>query len=368
MYFQYDRIYWSISAPRTTDIGDAASERFVTTPAGITLFYQNDLDTSFLDSDFSTGDRFDFGYVNGSWGCGASILYVKQDQGVNATGVSYVPFDPTGLMAGYQDSNGDTFDDDINFNNLFGRHGEDLGTPDGSGGFVAPFDGIPDTPAPADTGDLVTYLVTFGAMSVNNSTEMTGAELMTTYRTAGSNGERSLQYFYGMRFLQIRDRFLITGSGGFLDAMSLDTDVDNNLIGPQIGARWSHRTGSFVLSAEGRFLLGYNFQRTEQSGNIATNASPGGQNGPVSLTAHTANRAVTDDLFAPLGELRIDMSYKVNRWAAFRFGYTALVTTGIGRASEQVVYRLPDFGLNTNGNNDSTLFSNALTFGVELNR
>lgn len=367
IYFQYDRVYWSMSAPRTTDIGHAPSERIVTTPAGITLFYQNDLDTSFLDQDFSTGDRFDFGYLNGNWGWAASILYVRQRQSVNATGVSYVPFDPDGLMSGYQDSNGDTFDDDLDFDNLFGRHGEDLGTPDGAGGFLAPFDGIPDTPAPADTGDLVTYLVTFGSMSAHNNTEMTGAELMNIYRTAGSNGDHTLDWYYGMRFLKIRDRFMISGSGGFLDAMTLDTDVVNDIVGPQIGGRWSHRTGSLVLSVEGRFLLGYNFQRSEQSGHVATNASPGGQNAPVSLTAHTANHALTDEQFAPLGELRFDMAYKINRTAAFRFGYTALVTTGIGRASEQVVYGLPTFGLNA-GDNDQTLFSNALTFGLELNR
>lgn len=367
LFFQYDRVYWSISAPNRTDIGHAPSERIITTPAGITLFYQNDLDTSFLDSDFSTGDRFDFGYVNDDCGWTASVLYVKQDQGINATGVSYVPFDPDGLMSGYLDANGDTFDDDLDFDNLFGRHGEDLGTPDGAGGFIAPFDGTPDTPAPADTDDLVTFLVTFGDMSVRNSTEMTGVELMSLYRHPTSHSERILDWYLGMRYLQIRDRFLISGTGGFLDTMSLDTDIDNDIVGPQIGARWSQRQGSFVMSVEGRFLLGYNFQRAEQLGNVARNASPGGQNAPVSLTAHSTNRGVSDEQFAPLGELRLDMAYKVNRTLALRFGYTALVATGIGRASEQVVYRLPDFGLNT-ADNDQTIFSNALTFGLELNR
>lgn len=367
MYFQYDRVYWSISAPNVTDIGHAPSERIITTPAGITLFYQNDLDTSFLDGDFSTGDRFDFGYLDCSTGWAASVLHIRHGEGISATGVSYVPFDPDGLMSGYQNANGDAFDDDLNFNNLFGRNGEDLGTPDGAGGFLAPFDGIPDTPAPADTGDLVTYLVTFGSTSVQNSTEMTGVELMGIYRPKATNVD-TFDWYYGMRYLQIRDRFLISASGGFLDSMSLATNVDNDIVGPQVGARWAHRKGSFVFSAEGRFLLGYNFQRSKQSGNVATNAAPGGQNAPVSLTAHSTSRSVTDEQFSPLGELRLDMAYKINRVAAFRFGYTALVTSGIGRASEQVVYRLPDFGLNTAGNNDQTLFSNALTFGLEFNR
>ena len=53
---------------------------------------------------------------------------------------------------------------------------------------------------------------------------------------------------------------------------------------------------------------------------------------------------------------------------AFRFGYTALVTSGISRASKRVVYTLPDFGINTFVSDNEVLVNNALTFGLEFNR
>ena len=51
-FFQYDRVYWSISAPNTTTIGDPNEEGLATPPGSQPFFHRNDLDTSFLESEF----------------------------------------------------------------------------------------------------------------------------------------------------------------------------------------------------------------------------------------------------------------------------------------------------------------------------
>jgi hypothetical protein len=121
------------------------------------------------------------------------------------------------------------------------------------------------------------------------------------------------------------------------------------------------------LAIEGRFLLGINFQRTEQTGQVASNAVPGGQNQPVSLMPTAFYATQSDEEFAPVGELRVDTVYRINPWFGFRLGYTGFLAGGVSRASEKVIYELPHFGI-TRQASQTAVFSNGLTFGLELNR
>ena len=101
---------------------------------------------------------------------------------------------------------------------------------------------------------------------------------------------------------------------------------------------------------------------------MATNQAFGGTNEPVNLTGNSFNHALTSQQFTPQGELRADTVFKINRCVAFRTGYTAIVTGGISRASEKVVYTLPNFGINPTASESEVLVSHALTFGLEFNR
>jgi hypothetical protein len=368
-FIQYDRLYWSISAPDRVAIGDPNSERVRTTPDGVSFLFQNSLDTGFLEAKFSGGDRVDFGCVEGESGWLVSVLHLKQDQGLSANGVHFVPSDPDGLLAGYVDGNGDSIDDDLNGNHVYGRYGADLGTSDGNTppSFSLPYDGVIDSAAAVDSGDMAFWLVTFNQMQVRNVTEITGVELMGLRRNWAGLGEDRLEWLCGARFLQIKDDFGITGSGGYLDASSWATNVRNDILGPQIGARWCRDRAYFTLAIEGRFLLGINFQRTEQTGQVASNAVPGGQNQPVSLMPTAFYATQSDEEFAPVGELRVDTVYRINPWFGFRLGYTGFLAGGVSRASEKVIYELPHFGI-TRQASQTAVFSNGLTFGLELNR
>ena len=76
-FFQYDRVYWSLSAPDVTTIGDPNEEGLASAPGAGLFFHRNDLDTSFLEDKFKTGNRFDFGRIVGCHGWSMSIVHVE---------------------------------------------------------------------------------------------------------------------------------------------------------------------------------------------------------------------------------------------------------------------------------------------------
>jgi hypothetical protein len=368
-FFQYDYLYWSISAPNTTVIGDEGSERWITTTDGVTFYHENSLDTSWLRSEFSSGNRFEFGYQQSGAGLFVSVLKTHQVQSLTTHGVDFVPQDPYRMLAGYADGNGDGVDDDINNNNIYGRYGEDLGTSDGATppSYGLPYDGVVDTPAPIDTGDQVMWLVTYENVTVSNETELLGFEVMATHRDASYMVQNGLTWLYGIRYLQFNESFGLQGSGGFLDATSVSVDVENDLVGPQIGLRWNHEYGYLTLNAEGRFTAAANFQRADMVGSLATTQEPGGQNKPASLNALGFNAAIEDTAFSPIGEFRVETICRINPWIGFRLGYTGMVMGGVSRASEKVTYALPAFRLGSNGSRE-VIYAGGVTLGVELNR
>lgn len=367
MFFQLDMLIWSVSAPDVTTIGDAASEGMVTV-GGNTYYRTNSLDTSFISGTWTLGGRAEFGRICDTRGWAASVLYYRHRDQLDANGVWFVPADPDMILAGYQDSNADNIDDDINLNQVHGRSGRDLGTPDAAnpGSFIAPFDGTPDQGAATDTGDLVNWLVTFSRLTATNTVQMTGFELSDVYRPNGY-GPTTMDWFWGVRYLEFREQFGVTASGGFLDASSWRVNSDNDLIGPQIGARWASNRQWFRFTAEGRFLAALNFQNNSLNGNLASNAMPGGVNAPVALEPLSFNARSTNLEFAPAGEWRLEASYYANDWLAFRLGYTGMVIGGISRASQKVSYTLPNFALSDAGSLETVLV-NGLNVGFEINR
>ena len=327
LFFQYDYLYWTLSAPSTSVIGDQGSEGWVTTPDGVTFYHENSLDTSWLSANYEPGHRFEFGYQRDSGGLLFSLFKINHSQSLTASGVDFIPQDPYGMLDGYADGNGDGIDDDLNGNQIYGRHGQDLGTPDGSTPPVygAPFDGVVDTPAAVDTGDQVSWMVTDSTLQVSHSSSMNGFELMGLYDVSSMHPGSRFEWIYGVRYLQYKESFGLRGSGGFLDVTAVNTDTQNEIIGPQIGLRWQRQSGYVTFNAEARFAPAINFQRAEMVGHLATTQSPGGQNQPVSLNALGFNAMFDDTAFAPIGEFRVESICHINPWCGIRLGYSAMV-------------------------------------------
>jgi hypothetical protein len=364
MFFQYDHLSWSITGPDRTVIGDPGSEG-VFIVDGISAYYTNHLNTSFIDVENDSADRIEFGHVQDSSGWMAGFIMGTNQQSLSAPGARVIPSDPYNLLSGWVDANNDGYDDDLDGDNILGADGEDQGTPDGMGGFIAPFDGIPDRPAATDNDDLVRYLPVFTEFEARYNVEMQGFELMAMRRFQTADNSH-FEFFYGARLLDIEDTFQFSGSGGVLDATNVSTSVRNQMVGGQVGGRWTAARGCFKLNVEGRFFAATNFQHAQQDGYTASNFTAGA-NLPAALTPSSFNNSVRRQEFSPMGEWRVDTVYLINQYVGFRLGYTGMAIGGYSYAAPKVNYEIPSFGMSDNGS-DETVFVNAFTFGLEINR
>ena len=370
-FFRWDRLWTTIDAPTTTVLGSAtASGVFISN--GITYPFINSLSSDYIDEDPEFGDRIEFGFMDperrGGWS--GSILLLDQTKQVDLPGGTIQLNDPVGVLLGFADGNGDNIDDDLNGDNIYGRNGQDLGTPDGLGGFAPPFDGIPDTPAPQDNGDLVRWVPIFDNLSARNYVSISGLELART-RAIGNFAEEShwLQGFYwslGVRYLDLDERFRLRATGSFYDETNIATSIENFIIGPQVGLGYQRTFGGWELGGSLRFLPGVNLQRGTQQGTIASNAddTSTGRNEPLNLNPMAFATVQDSTEFAPVLEWRADATYALTRHLGLRVGYTGWFMGGISRASTSIDYTLPTFGFDLD--NDDQIIAHALTLGAEF--
>jgi hypothetical protein len=196
-----------------------------------------------------------------------------------------------------------------------------------------------------------------------NVTRLTGVELMKTYRYEPDDRWGVWEMYYGARFLQVHDRFDFSQPEAVSPGLgpdSFDLGIDNNIIGPQIGTRWSNKRERWTFDTQFRFMAGANFQNAYEVGSLTnTNVTP--------LPINTFNHTDHSIEFAPVGELRLDAIFQVSKAFSLKVGYTALAMTGISRASRRIEYTEPDMGIVDGAKNDH-FFASGVNFGFEFNR
>lgn len=337
-FFQYERIYWSLRQPQTTQVGDPG------VAAGIGI--PNDLDTGFMKAGFVWGNRFDIGYV--------------QD-------------DETGWRTSILKTN-------TQFNTLSSATPEDVFFVNHEPTFIT------GTPYVLNT------IPTFSTITISNTTRMVGVELMRSYRYPVQHDGGIWTFLYGARYFQLHDRYDIeaqtvggdvagTATGETLETSvapnSWDLGIDNNLVGPQIGLEWEHDDNRWVVGTSLRAMFAANFQNATLFGysgsgtvDVVTAGNPNAGESAVGIpgepinTFHATRQNVT---FAPLGELRLHAEYKVTSNVSLTVGYTAILASGIGRASDRIQYILPDSGI-LNGADKQHFFADGISMGFEVNR
>ncbi len=381
-FFNYDRLVWAFTRPKKIDIGDEANERVYSLPFDDTLardqFYiilQNDVDTSFIKSDWVWGNRFEFGYIVDDTGWMLSTFHVHTHDKRFSDGFAQIVFnDPFHQTFGFVDVNGDNYDDDLNSNNVYGRAiNGNLSVPatienfDPGGVFGRPLDGAI---APIDYGDRIFTPVSFASLTLQNQTTNWSAEVMKLWRLPRLHYGGAWEWMLGARYYNMRDQFDLLGTnadasvmdppfnragiipvnGGILDEFLLNAEIDNHAVGPQIGARWSKQTGRWMISSEGRFTAAVNFQQAEVRGHYGTKdpndyrwelfpaGIPFRDTGPqlnapnalANFEPHVFKNARSDETFAPIGELRLNAHYQLTKVFALKMGYTGIIAGGMG--------------------------------------
>ncbi|MFZ1936351.1 MAG: BBP7 family outer membrane beta-barrel protein [Thermoguttaceae bacterium] len=389
-FFQYDVLYWSISAPKVATIGypGARLVNYGPDDSRDVRYETNTLDTSPLNSQFSVANRIEFGRIEDRNGWFVSI-YQQRDQSQ--------AFEAP--------------EADINFNDpAFGPHGERLlqGNVNSDSTTVPPY-------SPPVFRDLPTY---FNNVLVENFLDTWGVEANYLHRFMTCHNGGTFELFLGARYYEFNDNFnvstqvssnalnqvtAVTGNNtpaatnvpSFLAGSYWDTTAENHIVGPQIGLRWFKKQGRWTFSTEGRFMAGLNCQNLSQTVDMGPGLNPGPRTvvtitnpnppitysynyvyppfQPVTMAHATATYVDYERVFSPMVELRLEAKYQITRSIEFKAGWTGWWVDDIARANNIINYSVgtpageQPLGIDPSGNRQG-LFVNGVTIGFTVNR
>jgi hypothetical protein len=380
----------------------------------------NSFNTGAFENAPGNGARYEFGFVDDNWGWLGSVINIRPIESQSVIGDAEVMFQDqytdqvfafitnsiivdgerivTGAFladakVGYLDGfvsqgpiNGSDADTNFNFNFQSGRFW------DGDGdGVVDPTNAADILPSNYwDLYDLVRLATVFRTLKVTQRTNISGVELMPFYRTEKLHKGGYFDFLFGIRYFRYDERFNVFGYGetlsdGVTPSLLADsrwlTRAVNDIVGPQLGGRWSKKKGRWILDASGRFMAGTNFQSIQQQVHLETPPQPPGNIGatvdPRELGARNYNtfliftpRTVThtqhQNEFSPLVEVRANVGYQITKALVAQVGWTGLWVDNVARPSSMVQYQLPAMGIGED--NRQSVFLQGLNLGIELNR
>ena len=230
LFFNFDGLYWHISPPAKTSIGDPTL-----TP---TVFVGPALDDSFVETNsietptqsvWKWGDRMELGYVEGHNGFIVTSLSTQSQTEETAALNAFVVFNDPAFGP-----NGSHFLDTV----------------------LQPATLL----NPAIIGETP---VNFSSIYVQSKSRLQGVEALYMYRMDELHLGGQLEFTVGGRYFELKDQFWVNAQGGNIGDSYWNTKSHNEIAGPEIGARCYQPWGRFALSAESRFTAGINAQAIE---------------------------------------------------------------------------------------------------------
>jgi len=383
-FFTFDMMLMWPSKPDPGLIGDATTRDVVITPQNPDLdgdgFFDagfepvkvkesSTLSTGVLNAEEVSGQRYEFGYVEGHYGWFASILNVRPQTQTIIASDAHVVFVDSPFGSDPQ------------------RH------------LQGPIWVAIDPPA-AGIGDGPLYIddlqVKFDDLEARAEFDTWSTELSYMYRTHPFHNGGILELFLGARYMEIEDRFSVIASERIDDEEDAeppediphglgdswwDNRVENHLVGPQIGARWFRKTNRWTWSTEARFFSGFNRQSIKQRGLLGEGLNPqdviafalDGEEEAILKISNMSPSTFTHDRrfheWSPAAELRVDLDYQLTRSISTGVGWTGIWIDGIARASNTIEYIIDqDTVMGIGDHNHEDLFLHGLSFRIELNR
>jgi len=369
-FFVFDGLSWSIGRPDVVVVGNTTEDSRIVYNVGdaTTGWTQtNTHDTGEFTSARTEGNRIEFGRVTNRHGWMFSAYRLNsQSQNIAASAVGVV-----------------LADDDT------------WGVPSG-GRLQGPVVMVPDPnedPNDPDDDEMlgpdVNLPVVFDDLFMKNRVEHWNVELMALYRMKPFHRSGNIEWFAGLRYMEFDDEFKIEGRHkGFVDTTPTqaerasnilansvwDTSAQNHIVGPQFGVRVFKKRGRWMLSTEGRFFAGFNYQNIHQRGTLGTELDP---DTSVRSLGEPSLMLTTDfehvdyrRKWSPVMEVRADVRYQLTKSVSVRAGWTGVWIDGLARASSMIDYTLRKdsvMGI-LPINNKQDVLAHGLTIGVDVNR
>jgi hypothetical protein len=169
---------------------------------------------------------------------------------------------------------------------------------------------------------------------------------------------------YGIRAIQRQDGAYISMLGSVLHDVYVNTDAENNVLGPQVGMIFARRVGNFSARLQATILAGFNFGDVTQRGTMGTGLVPGALNQPLYARSNSFRHEARHDEFSPSGELRAEARYRLRKNATLSLAWSGIAIGNALLAEERIIYSLPDFGLADPG--EQSILVQNLYCGVEF--
>jgi hypothetical protein len=220
----------------------------------------------------------------------------------------------------------------------------------------------------------VAAIPVYDFLDARNEVKSYGLEVNRSWRPIPGDRPFSpvCEYFLGLRYAYFADDYNVQGdrdgAGGFDDFWN--TKSENSLFGPQVGMRISKQNGPWTFAFDGRAFAAYNWRSISQQYNLdqatISTIAPGLTTGNLG-----GNAEIDSDDFAPMGEIRFDISYLLTRRVKARFGYTGYYFTNLARAPSMVTYLPPTalsnaFGIDMTQDSQN-VWAQGIHMGIEIN-
>jgi hypothetical protein len=342
LFLNYQGLLWTVSAPRVATFGVPLAQQTVRpvywgAGAVASTTQQTTLDTGFLTTDWTGGQRIEFGNVDQheGWKIGYLNLTRSTQRHIEPSVQVYLDDQPWGAPPSHLHLEG----------NVGAGVIQELG-------------------------------VEYDQVTLVNRVKVWEVDASYLRRIHPMPHGGLFEWSLGARYMEIREDFSAVASGGVLANTILWSEADNRLVGPHVGLRWFRTNDRWTLSLQGDFTGAVNMQTVRQLGAVGDQLSvapiprpASNPPQPLAMQALDFSHAANMQEFSPIVEVRLEAAYQVTQSVSIRGGWTGMWIGNVARPSGMVNYTLGEtqtFGILTSQNRQS-LFLNGLDLGVAIN-